>query len=361
MADIQDILKGLETSSPRRKRSYTSSDSSSSSDSDNSSSGSSSSSSSDSSSSDHSKQRKKRRRREEHLSDSDALSIHAGETPDKNGSQSSYKNDSQSAAEKKNNESVGKEETSLDLYSNLNLVSTEEKKGEKIDDGWAKIIDKQWSNSKTVDKLKPLMEKYVVPKNCQKLTILDMNEEINKLLSSFQKKNDRRYKGIQKALRTAVCGALTLVDAAVSTTTSPEKLTQQQIYQVGIDIVALLGRVNTDISDIRKKHAVSVLKPEFKCLTTQTKSSNSKLFGENVSKVLKSIDITNKVGGKIKKYNNRSSYQKKESYDRQDRSYNKSQSFLGHGRNSWQQGRKNYHNHRHSSNNNNNRNQKRKN
>ena len=143
------------------------------------------------------------------------------------------------------------------------------------------------------------------------------------------------------------------MDAAAT----PEKLTQQQIYQCRIDIVALLGRVNIDISDIRKKHAVSVLKPEFKCLTTQTKSSNSKLFGENVSKVLKSIDITNKVGGKIKKYS-RPSYHKKES---QDRSYKgDSQSFLGQGRNSWHRGRKNYHNHHHHSNSNSNRNQKRK-
>ena len=201
MAGLQDILKGLETSPKRRKRSYSSSSSSSSSsESDNSSSSSSSSSDSSSrSSSDQSEQKKKRRRREEeHLSDScDAVSIHAGETPDKNGSQSCYKTDSQSA-EKKNNQSVGEEgEKSLELYSNLNLVSTDEKGGEKIDDGWAKIVDKQWSNSKTVDKLKPLMEKYVVPKNCQKLTILDMNEEINKLLSSFQRKTTvdiREYK-----------------------------------------------------------------------------------------------------------------------------------------------------------------------
>ena len=180
------------------------------------------------------------------------------------------------------------------VYASLTLVTAEEEKGPKVNDEWAKMLDKQWTNQKSIKSMKPLLEKYLPPENCKKIEIPKMNEEILNLLSSFQRKNDFKYIGMQKSLRAGASAAIQLGEYLTNSQKVSTSPSMEKVLQFVLDIVAVLGRTSSDLSEVRRKHAVSVLRPEFKCLS-KNKPSNKKLFGDEISKSIREINAAKRV------------------------------------------------------------------
>ena len=105
----------------------------------------------------------------------------------------------------------------------------------------------------------------------------------------------------------------------------------------------MIEHISSEIADIRRKHAVAVLKPEYKMLT-QYKGQDL-LFGGDISKHVKKLDLTNCVASRD------SSQKPRNHLSRSSGVAGSSRSFLGHGRASYQKAQYN----QRTNNNNNNR------
>ena len=97
------------------------------------------------------------------------------------------------------------------------------------------------------------------------------------------------------------------------------------------DITAIVGRVSYDFSLKRRELIKSSLKPEFRCLCSANNEPTELLFGDNLTKHVKDLTMTNKLK------RSEGYYQSKYSNKKYSKDYAKSnfrQPFLGRGRGS---------------------------
>ncbi|XP_066914833.1 putative neugrin-like protein DDB_G0288135 [Clytia hemisphaerica] len=93
-----------------------------------------------------------------------------------------------------------------DIFSDIRIVSTEEDKGEKIKDDFARIILDSYNSKKDKENIKKLRQSYPLPENCN-IPVPKLNVELWQLLNSFQRKSDVSMAMIQRNLISALSGA----------------------------------------------------------------------------------------------------------------------------------------------------------
>ena len=108
----------------------------------------------------------------------------------------------------------------------------------------------------------------------------------------------------------------------VSEVTSADVIDTQKVVQNVADSIALLGNASYQLSLKRRTFIRSTLKDDYKDICSKSTEMSEKLFGDNLSKHMKDINMRNKM-----KINNQSfsSYKSNKPYNRQS-------SFLGRGR-----------------------------
>ena len=188
---------------------------------------------------------------------------------------------------------------------------------------------KNWHSAKNFENMKEIFQKYKCPSNCAS-DPPKVNVELWKLLSSWKKKSDVKFVSMQKSLKKSLNASLQIFDSIQN-----KKLNLQEIAQTTVNIAAILGHVSYDISIKRRVFIESVLNNDYKNLCSSAQPITEFLFGDDLPKQVKGLNLTNKIGNKfISKPNYKSRNYHSNNYERSVRSrpYYKRNSFLGRGR-----------------------------
>ena len=167
---------------------------------------------------------------------------------------------------------------------------------------------------------KEIEKKLLLPSNCP-LSIPLVNSELWRIMSSNQRKGDVKLATLQKSLVKVVAGALNIF-----TKLQKVKFEIQTIAQMVADITAIVGKVSYDLSLKRRELIKSSLKPEFRSLCSANNEPTELLFGDDLTKHVKDLTMTNKLK------RSESYFQSKYSNNKLSKDYAKSysrQSFLG--------------------------------
>jgi len=177
------------------------------------------------------------------------------------------------------------------------------------------------------------LNKYDPPENCVDRTVTRVNPEIWQSLNSFKKKADLRFANLQQALQKAMFATLTDADKLLSITDLSGP-TKKELLTSSIDIVALLGHVASEISNLRREQMKPALKPEYHALcSSETKSSAIFLFGVDL---VRDVKETHRIGNTVRSSKGHSRGYRRDSWSTKRESHSKSASharphFLGKG------------------------------
>jgi len=229
------------------------------------------------------------------------------------------------------------EEDFLDL-SKISCVPTEEDLGQPINQQLADIILKNWKSKKPFEAMKLMFEKYQCPENFSDPPP-KVNLELWKLLSSWQRKSDIKFMSMQKSLKKVMNASALIFKEAQN-----EHVDVQKIAQITADMAAMLGQTSHEISLKRRVFIRSVINPEYKDLCSISQPVTTYLFGDDLPKLVKELNLTNKLSNKGNKYKSNKPYEFK---NYRARPYYKRSSFLGRGRGNlpnqqWRQQTKQY-------------------
>ena len=182
------------------------------------------------------------------------------------------------------------------LIGTLDYVTSTEAAGPEINAAWAERLKSIWLEDNNLHSLKPLFEKYKVPSNCDTICAPAMNPEMKRLMTSkWDKKSDITYSGMQKTLTKVFSAALQLNELNMS----QAKTSRAQSMQITADITTMLGHVSYELSNQRKFHLGRVIQPNFRPLCAKdTVKPTKMLFGENVTQLIKDVQVKNKIGFK---------------------------------------------------------------
>jgi len=213
------------------------------------------------------------------------------------------------------------------IFSNIKIINSEESKGDKISDEWAKIIKESFYSKKDKEDVKKLRESFPVPNNYSMPTP-KLNVEIWQLLNSYQKRSDVSMSMIQRNIIAATSGVVSLVQDVIS----KNKIDKKKLIQKSTDIIGLLGVASKEVSLKRKLFIRSALKDEYKDLVSvnnndeKIEKDSDKLFGDNLSDNIKDLKLRNKLKG--------ASSNKSHNYKNRYEPYTKNNRlpFLGKGR-----------------------------
>ena len=164
-----------------------------------------------------------------------------------------------------------------------------------------------------------IQKNFLLPSNCP-FSIPLVNSELWRIMSSNQRIGDVKLATLQKSLVKVVAGALNIF-----TEVQKEKFEIQTIAQMVAYITAIVGKVSYDLSLKRRELIKSSLKPEFRSLCSANNEPTELLFGDDLTKHVKDLTMTNRLkrseGNYQSKYSNKYSKDYTKSYPRQ--------SFLG--------------------------------
>ena len=132
-------------------------------------------------------------------------------------------------------------------------------------------------------------ENILFPSNCP-LSIRLVNSELWRIMSSNQRKGDVKLAKLQKSLVKVVAGALNIF-----TEVQKEKFEIQTIAQMVADINAIVEKVSYDLSLKRRELIKSSLKPEFRSLCSANNEPTELLFGDDLTKHVKDLTMTNRL------------------------------------------------------------------
>ena len=118
---------------------------------------------------------------------------------------------------------------------------------------------------------------------------LPLHEKM-RIMSSNQRKGDVKLATLQKSLVKVVAGTLNIF-----TEIQKDKFEIQTIAQMVADITAIVGKVSYDLSLKRRELIKSSLKPEFRSLCSANNEPTELLLGDDLTKHVKDLTMTNKL------------------------------------------------------------------
>jgi len=233
--------------------------------------------------------------------------------------------------EQQNNGELKEPELELDVEK-LVSVSTEEERSSPIDEKLAQLIKTNWDSEKPFENMKKIFKTYPCPENCT-LDPPKVNGELWKILNSAQRKSDVKLVTIQKSLKKALNVNLKILEEVKNGNVSVQSLAQKTV-----DMAAILGHASHEISLKRRIFIRGNINPQYKDLCAQSQPITSKLFGDDLPKLVKELNLTNKISNKYAKSSTTKSYDKPQ----RGQNYNRRNSFLGRGRGSLPYRQNNY-------------------
>ena len=173
--------------------------------------------------------------------------------------------------------------------------------GDDVCQKLADIINQRWASKLDEQKLKSKMEKYSRPKNCEKLTVPRVNEEIWNTLNHATRGTDLKLVNFQKTLvKVGVALAKstdTLLAMRAKQTTSEAELKQQlgDLVTYNTDALALLGHTHVELLTRRRELIKPNLNKVYYPLCSPQTPITEELFGNDLQGRLASIKASNKI------------------------------------------------------------------
>ncbi|XP_068756611.1 uncharacterized protein [Montipora capricornis] len=157
--------------------------------------------------------------------------------------------------------------------------------GGKIVQQLADIATKRWGKKLSSDKLKTLLDKYKRPENCEDIKATKVNPEIWKQLSPNKRKVDLQLSNMQQVVRKVTFATLQTTNALLQNTTVS---TNSNLIIQFVDVVALLGHVNTQLAQFRREQIKPTLKQEYSTIcSAEIPLTSQYLFGDELAKQLR--------------------------------------------------------------------------
>ena len=183
--------------------------------------------------------------------------------------------------------------TSVIDFSKLSYFDGKGDVAPEIDTQFASILTKNWweldkSVPENRDKLKDMFKKYNPPANCP-FDPPKINEPIRAMLTAAQKSVDMQFSGVQKSMAKTMNSVIGLFCEGQKK--SPDF---HAMAQSVADIAAMLGDASHEVSRKRRAFIRGSLVSEYKALCTH-KGSRNWLFGDDLSKDIADLKLTNKL------------------------------------------------------------------
>lgn len=214
----------------------------------------------------------------------------------------------------------------------------------------AEILEKFFMEKSDEEKMKSLLKEYNKPQNCDKVNVPYCNEDIWRInLSSLHRHNDW---SIQKILLHVIKASYAMFYACDKLVAKEENETCNEVLNLLIDAVALLGHSSIEINNLRRDLMKHRLPAHLRKLVKNVPPDSKFLFGDDIQKRISQIAATNTAlqhqgrhhnQQNNSRYNNHNNHrQHQQSYSNNRSNYNGSKNFNAPQRSSAQGKKGNY-------------------
>ena len=188
------------------------------------------------------------------------------------------------------------EDSSYD-FSDLLLEGTAgTKKGQPLGDDGLKVASLFFDNDFDKSLLKPILERHCEPENCENLSAKLLNQEVFRSLPSWPKKRDIKLCNIQGSVAASATSSLRLLDTVTELCRAGqlEKASAKTLLSLACDASKLAAKAYSDVSLLRKASLKPHLDQKYQSLC-ERKTFGPQLFGDDLTKEIKTIDDESKV------------------------------------------------------------------
>lgn len=186
-----------------------------------------------------------------------------------------------------------KDDNELSYFESL--VGEQEKTGANIANNIATGITNVLTNGMNKDVVKGLTEKYKIPENCSRMSVVKCNEEIFKQANNACRLKDYSLQNIQLSLVKGLTAVSSALDSLVG------KIEKNELEKIS-DGVALLANASHDLDVFRRQEFKGDIKQDYNALCTASYPVEGKLFGNNIGDRLKDINESMKVSRNARKF-----------------------------------------------------------
>ena len=169
--------------------------------------------------------------------------------------------------------------------------------GDKIMQQLADIATKRWGKKLSSDKLKNLLDKYKRPENCVDIKATKVNPEIWNQLNPNKRKVDLQLSNMQQVVRKVTFATLQTTNVLLQNASGS---TNSNLIGQSVDVVALLGHVNTQLAQFRREQIKPALKQEYSNIcSAEVPLTSQYLFGDEFAKQLRDARESRKISHSV--------------------------------------------------------------
>lgn len=203
----------------------------------------------------------------------------------------------------KSDQVTGSDTTDNDLLHELELqFNDDEQLGPAIGEKLANIATKRWAQKLSPEKIKQINEKYKQPQNCEAMRVSRINPEIWSQISQHKKKTDLRLSKVQQNVQKAVFAALQTAEILSAKKQQSDDIVKEReaMLRTSVDLIAMLGHVNTDLMSMRQESIKPALKPQFQKICHAAILPTSQfLFGDDLAKTVRDSKETSNIANAL--------------------------------------------------------------
>ena len=179
----------------------------------------------------------------------------------------------------------------------------DEQTGPEIDTNLAILADQVFLTGVDENRMKELRETthMLRPENCKNLKNVKVDLPIWNKQDRDTQMRDLRFQQVQKAIATAGCGLVNLLNTLSSENIVPEDDNRSKVLNIGMDILAIIGQAHNSLCYRRRDLIRDNLSPEYRSICAQSNPIGETLFGDNFDKTIDTLTKANKMSNKISK------------------------------------------------------------
>ena len=174
-------------------------------------------------------------------------------------------------------------------------------KGPKVKEALAKRINESFTTKPIKDKMKPLLQKYHTPENCELLCMPRVNSPLWNELPHKAKSVDLGVQEIQKMIVKTGQVLVSLAESAIKAKKEKELLDPQELLGALSDALAFIGNAGFQTTLKRRDLLKASLSKDYQSLFSASTPVTTHLFGDDLSKKVDDIAKANRIAVKITK------------------------------------------------------------
>lgn len=192
-------------------------------------------------------------------------------------------------------------ESNAGLEHFMKLCDRTDKKGPSINEKLALGTTSMLSKGLKEEEKEKLFDKYLTPENCERLNVIQCNEEVYKSTSKNTRILDNTLQSIQGSLCKGISAVVSCFNKLLPLANGEEELTNEttsELTSMSADALALLTNASYSLDMHRKNNFQREFKAEYKSLCND-KEISGKLFGKDLKEKITEISEVNKVSSQV--------------------------------------------------------------